>query len=49
VFLHPTAANGGMWEQHMGRLAGYHCLAPDLPGHGRSNQLPWTSLDDTAR
>jgi pimeloyl-ACP methyl ester carboxylesterase len=49
VFLHPTAANGGMWEQHMGRLAGYHCLAPDLPGHGRSNQLPWISLDDTAR
>jgi pimeloyl-ACP methyl ester carboxylesterase len=49
VFLHPTAANGGMWEQHMGRLAGYHCLAPDLPGHGRSNQLHWTSLDDTAR
>jgi pimeloyl-ACP methyl ester carboxylesterase len=49
VFLHPTAANGRMWEQHMGRLAGYHCLAPDLPGHGRSNHLPWTSLDDTAR
>ena len=49
VFLHPTAANGGMWEQHMGRLAGYHCLAPDLPGHGRSNHLPWTSLDDTAQ
>jgi pimeloyl-ACP methyl ester carboxylesterase len=38
-----------MWEQHMERLAGYHCLAPDLPGHGRSNHLPWTSLDDTAQ
>ena len=49
VFLHPTAANGGMWEEHMGGLVGYHCLAPDLPGHGRSNQLPWTSLDDTAQ
>ena len=49
VFLHPTAANGAMWEQHMARLAGYHCLAPDLPGHGRSNHLPWTSLDDTAQ
>jgi pimeloyl-ACP methyl ester carboxylesterase len=33
----------------MERLASYHCLAPDLPGHGRSNQLPWTSLDDTAQ
>jgi pimeloyl-ACP methyl ester carboxylesterase len=38
-----------MWDQHMRRLAGYHCLAPDLPGHGRSNHLPWTSLDDTAQ
>jgi pimeloyl-ACP methyl ester carboxylesterase len=49
VFLHPTAANGGMWNEHMRRLVGYHCLAPDLPGHGRSNHLPWTSLDDTAQ
>jgi pimeloyl-ACP methyl ester carboxylesterase len=30
----------------MRQLAGYHYLAPDLPGHGRSNQLPWISLDD---
>ena len=49
VFLHADGASGGMWDQHMGRLAGYHCLAPDLPGHGRSNHLPWTSLDDTAQ
>ena len=49
VFLHADGASGGMWDQHMGRLAGYHCLAPDLPGHGRSNHLPWTSLDDTTR
>ena len=49
VFLHADGASGGMWDQHMRRLAGYHCLAPDLPGHGRSNQLPWTSLDDTTR
>jgi pimeloyl-ACP methyl ester carboxylesterase len=49
VFLHADGASGGMWDQHMRRLAGYHCLAPDLPGHGRSNHLPWTSLDDTAQ
>src|SRR5215217_9573291 len=42
-------ASGGMWDQHMGRLAGYHCLAPDLPGHGRSNHLPWSSLEDTTQ
>jgi pimeloyl-ACP methyl ester carboxylesterase len=49
VFLHADGASGGMWDQHIRRLAGYHCLAPDLPGHGRSNHLPWTSLDDTTQ
>ena len=49
VFLHADGASGRMWDRHMRRLAGYHCLAPDLPGHGRSNQLPWTSLDDTTQ
>jgi pimeloyl-ACP methyl ester carboxylesterase len=49
VFLHGDAATGGMWDQHMERLVGYHCLAPDLPGHGRSNHLPWTSLSDTSQ
>jgi pimeloyl-ACP methyl ester carboxylesterase len=49
VFLHADGASGGMWDRHMRRLAGYHCLAPDLPGHGRSNQLPWTSLDDATQ
>ena len=29
-------------------LADYHCLAPDLPGHGRSGRVPWASLVDTA-
>ena len=49
VFLHGDAATGGMWDQHIERLVGYHCLAPDLPGHGRSNHLPWASLDGTAQ
>ena len=31
----------------MARLAGYHCLAPDLPGHGASNHVEWRSLDQT--
>jgi pimeloyl-ACP methyl ester carboxylesterase len=49
VFLHGDAATGGMWDQHIERLVGYHCLAPDLPGHGRSNHLRWASLDGTAQ
>jgi pimeloyl-ACP methyl ester carboxylesterase len=32
----------------MARLAGFHCLAPDLPGSGRSNGLRWTSRSRVA-
>jgi pimeloyl-ACP methyl ester carboxylesterase len=38
-----------MWRDHMSRLTGYHCLAPDLPGHGKGNRQPWVSLQATAR
>lgn len=47
VFLHGAGVSGRMWAEHMTRLSGYHCLAPDLPGHGRSNRVPWRSLDET--
>ena len=48
VFLHGVGASGGMWAEHMRLRAGHHCMAPDLPGHGRSNHVPWISLNDTA-
>jgi pimeloyl-ACP methyl ester carboxylesterase len=32
-----------MWREHMARLTGLRCLAPDLPGFGRSNHLPFLS------
>lgn len=48
VFLHGVGLSGRMWDSHMAALSGYHCLAPDLPGFGRSNQLPWISRIDTA-
>jgi pimeloyl-ACP methyl ester carboxylesterase len=37
-----------MWSEHMARLGRYHCLAPDLPGCGRSVGLPWRSRRATA-
>ena len=38
-----------MWRDHMDRLAGeFYCLAPDLPGFGRSNRLAPISLKQTA-
>lgn len=44
VFLHGIATTGWMWQQQTAELAEYHCLAVDLPGHGRSNQQSWPSL-----
>ena len=49
VFLHGAGASGGMWRDHMARLGDrFHCLAPDLPGFGRSNHLSPLTVDETA-
>jgi pimeloyl-ACP methyl ester carboxylesterase len=49
IFLHASGTTGAMWEDEMTRLADrFHCLAPDLPGHGDSGEHPWRSLSDTA-
>jgi pimeloyl-ACP methyl ester carboxylesterase len=37
-----------MWQYHAEHLAEFHCLMPDLPGFGRSQDEPWVSLEDTA-
>ncbi len=36
LFLHGGGASGWMWEPVVQRLPGYHCLVPDLPSHGKS-------------
>lgn len=49
VFIHGGGPNARMWHVHLDRLAGrFHCLAPDLPGFGRSNHLAPLSLRETA-
>lgn len=49
LFLHGSGAESGMWKEHFAQLSDkFHCIAPDLPGHGKSNQVDWTSLDDVA-
>ncbi len=49
VFLHGNAVGGWMWQPFIKELSDYHCILPDLPGHGKSNNLEWLSLADTAR
>ena len=49
VFLHGAGASGRMWRDHLARLSDrFHCLAPDLPGFGRSNDLLFVSRPVTA-
>jgi pimeloyl-ACP methyl ester carboxylesterase len=49
VFIHGGGPSAAMWRDHMDRLASeFHCLAPDLPGFGRSNRLAPISLKQTA-
>jgi pimeloyl-ACP methyl ester carboxylesterase len=49
VFNHGGGPSGAMWRDHMDRLGSqFHCLAPDLPGFGRSNRLAPISLSETA-
>jgi pimeloyl-ACP methyl ester carboxylesterase len=48
VFLHGSGASGRMWRHHIARLGGFRCLAPDLPGFGRSNGVPFVSRAVTA-
>lgn len=49
VFLHGVGNTGQMWDKLAAALEEYHCLAPDLPGHGGSRDLRWQSRQDTAR
>jgi pimeloyl-ACP methyl ester carboxylesterase len=48
VFIHGLGQSGREWREHMARLSGFHCLTPDLPGHGRSNHLPLPSNERIA-
>ena len=48
VFLHGAGQSARFWRPHMTGLAGFYCLAPDLPGFGHSNHLPAASLRKTA-
>lgn len=47
VFLHGAASSHFMWQKHVEALNEYHCIVPDLPGHGKSNYEYWTTLEET--
>ena len=48
LFIHGVGVSGWMWKKQVATFPDYRCLSVDLPGHGKSNQVPWVSLVDTA-
>lgn len=49
VLLHGVGNDGSMWSDLMAGLPEYHCLAPDLPGHGLSRRVAWQSRRESAQ
>lgn len=45
VFLHAAGFDGRIWKQAAEQLTDFHCVCPDLPGHGQSKTVPVTDFD----
>jgi pimeloyl-ACP methyl ester carboxylesterase len=49
LFVHGGRISRWMWEPQLALLAkDFHCLVPDLPGHGESAGIPFLSIVDCA-
>ncbi len=48
IFLHALGTTSWMWDEQVTALQDFHCLVPDLHGHGRSNHMPYKSMTATA-
>lgn len=46
LFLHGGGLSGAMWTDVAARLPEFHCLVPDLPGHGLSAGIAPLQLED---
>ncbi|MEH7523139.1 alpha/beta hydrolase [Bacillus sp. JJ1503] len=48
LFLHGGGVSGWMWRQQIQYFAHYHCIVPDLPGHGQSTHEEPFSIKSSA-
>ncbi|MEO1264305.1 MAG: alpha/beta hydrolase, partial [Pseudomonadota bacterium] len=48
LFLHGGATTSNLWRRVTERMPEVRSVLVDMPGHGHSNHIRWTSLDDTA-
>lgn len=48
VFIHGGGVSGWMWDQQVQYFTNYHCIVPDLPGHGHSASSTIFSINESA-
>ncbi|MEL7524810.1 MAG: alpha/beta hydrolase [Pseudomonadota bacterium] len=48
VFLHAAGFDGRIWKPAAEQLSDFHCVCPDLPGHGQSKGVGVTDFDAAA-
>ncbi len=48
VFLHGDGIAGWMWDEQLKAFNDYHCIVPDLPGHGKSAEVKPVTVQDAA-
>lgn len=49
LFIHGGGLSGWMWDKQIKALNDFHCLVPDLPGHGKSRELQIFSIKECAQ
>ena len=48
IFLHGAGYDGSMWLDVIQGLGEYLCITIDLPGHGQSCHIPFTTIEEAA-
>lgn len=48
MFVHGGGVSGWMWDKQIRYFTGYHCVVPDLPGHGMSSDDTPFSIQHSA-
>lgn len=48
IFLHSEGTAGWMWDKQLEAFTNYHCIVPDLPGHGKSAEVQPFTIQSTA-
>lgn len=48
IFLHGEGIAGWMWDKQVEAFSDYHCIVPDLPGHGKSAEVESFAVQSAA-